>query len=104
MASQKAYLDYILDQLSELEGITYRPMMGEYLLYFQGRLFGGIYDDRFLVKPVSAAYKRMPEAILEEPYAGAKKMLPVDRVDDRAFLLDLIAGMYEELPQHRKKR
>ena len=104
MASTKAYLDYVLDQLSELEDITCRPMMGEYILYYRGKAFGGIYDDRFLVKPVKAAAAMMPEASLEIPYEGAKGMLLVDDVEDRGFLRDLVEAMYEELPYPKQKR
>ena len=104
MASGKAYLDFILEQLSELEEITYRAMMGEYILYYRGRIVGGIYDDRFLVKPTKTAASMMPDAGRERPYDGAKEMLLVDNVDNRAFLRDLLDGMYAELPVPRKKR
>ena len=80
MASSNSYLEYVLDLLSGLDGITYRPMMGEYMLYYRGRIFGGIYDDRFLVKPVKAAIEMMPDAEYEIPYEGAKEMLLVDDV------------------------
>ena len=73
MASSKDYLDYILDQLSLIDGITYRPMMGEYILYCNGKIFGGIYDDRFLVKPTPAAIERMPDAPRELPMTEQKK-------------------------------
>ena len=98
MASDKEYLEYILDQLSDLDDITFRPMMGEYILYFRGRVFGGIYDNRFLVKPVKAAEKLMPECERELPYEGAKEMLLVEETDDREFLRKLIESMYEQLP------
>ncbi len=104
MASGKEYLDFILDQLSGLKEISYRPMMGEYILYYRGRIVGGIYDDRFLVKPVKAAVERMPEADREIPYEGAKEMLLVDNVDDREFLRELLEAMWEELPAPKKKR
>ena len=81
MASGKEYLNYILEQLSGLEEITYRAMMGEFILYYRGKIVGGIYDDRLLVKPVKAAVAYMPTAIYELPYAGAKEMLLVDEVD-----------------------
>lgn len=97
MASDKGYLTYILEQLSELEDITYRPMMGEYLIYCGGKLIGGIYDDRFLVKPVAAARLRMPGAPEEIPYPGAKPMLLVENVDDRAFLAELIPAIADAL-------
>ena len=102
MASTKEYLSFVLDQLSDLDDISYRAMMGEYILYFRGRIVGGIYDDRFLVKPVPAALSRMPAAPRESPYEGAKEMLLVDNVDDRDFLCDLIRAMYDELPAKKK--
>ncbi len=104
MASSRDYLDFILEQLSELDEITYKPMMGEFILYHRGKIFGGIYDDRFLVKPVSAARRLMPEAKMQEPYEGAKEMLAVDDVDSRAFLKKLVEAMYEELPSPKRKR
>ena len=103
MASRKEYLDYILEQLSDAEGVTYRAMMGEYILYCQGRIFGGIYDDRLLVKPTKSAKALLPDAPLELPYEGAKPMLLVDNVDDRAFLRELITAMTPELPAPRRK-
>ena len=106
MASSKEYLDYVLEQLSELDGITFRAMMGEYIIYHQGKIIGGIYDDRFLVKPVPAALKRIPDAPHEQPYAGAKEMLLVEELDDRAFLKDLLSAMTDELPApkpHKRK-
>ena len=104
MASSRDYLDFILEQLSELDEITYKPMMGEFILYYRGKIFGGIYDDRFLVKPVSAARRLMPEAKMQEPYEGAKGMLAVDDVDSRVFLKELVEAMYEELPTPKRKR
>ncbi|MBO4366877.1 MAG: TfoX/Sxy family protein [Clostridia bacterium] len=104
MASSKEYLDFILDQLSEADGISSRPMMGEYLLYCRGKLFGGIYDDRFLVKATPAAAEKMPDAEREIPYEGAKEMLLVDNVDDRDFLKDLVLAMAEELPEPKARR
>lgn len=98
MASSKEYLEFILEQLSDLEGISYRPMMGEYIIYYCGKIIGGIYDDRFLVKPVKAAAAMMPDAEREQPYEGAKEMLLVSRVDDRDFLCELLEAMYDELP------
>ncbi len=103
MASSRGYLEYILEQLSELDGITYRAMMGEYIIYCRGRVIGGIYDDRFLIKPVEAARKRMPDAVMELPYEGAKEMLLVDNVDDRAFLKELLEAVADELPAPKKK-
>ncbi len=103
MASKKEYLNFILEQLSGLEDITYRAMMGEYILYYRGKIVGGIYDDRFLVKPTKSAVAAMPSATYELPYEGAKEMLLVDNVDDKEFLADLLQTMYEELPAPKKK-
>ena len=96
MPSSKEYLTYILDQLSLVDGITSRAMMGEYILYKDGKIFGGVYDDRFLVKPTKAALEKMPDAPRELPYEGAKEMLLVEEVDDREFLRDLVTAMTEE--------
>lgn len=104
MASSKEYLDFILEQLSELEEITYRAMMGEYIIYYRGKIVGGIYDDRLLVKPVKSAISLMPSATYELPYEGAKEMLLVDEVDSKDFLTRLFSVMYEELPVPKKKR
>lgn len=104
MASSKKYLDFVLEQLSELEEITYRSMMGEYILYYRGKIVGGIYDDRLLVKPVKSAVSLMPTATYELPYEGAKEMLLVDNVDSKAFLTELFDAMYEELPTPKKKK
>ena len=104
MASSKDYLDFILEQLSELDDITYRAMMGEYIIYYRGKVVGGIYDDRFLVKPVKSAVKMMSEAGLELPYEGAKEMLLVDNVENKEFLRNLLETMYEELPAPKKKK
>ena len=103
MASDKEYLIFILEQLSELEDVSYRPMMGEYIIYYRGKAVGGIYDDRFLVKPTAAAKALMPDAKWELPYDGAKVMLLVDNVDDREFLKKLLQAMYPELPAPKKK-
>lgn len=104
MASSKDYLEFILEQLSELDDITYRAMMGEYVIYYRGKVVGGIYDDRFLVKPVKSAVKMMPEANLELPYEGAKEMILVDNVENKEFLRNLLEAMYEELPAPKKKK
>ena len=102
MASTKDYLDYILEQLGGLEDITYRAMMGEYVLYFKGKVFGGIYDNRFLVKPVRSARALIPNAPLELPYEGAKPMLLVEDPDDREFLTELITAMFSDLPYQKR--
>ena len=104
MASSKEYLAFILAQLSELEGVTYRAMMGEYILYYHGRIVGGIYDNRLLVKPVKAAVSYLPAAVYERPYEGAKEMLLVEDVDNRSFLAGLFRAMYDELPAPRSTR
>ena len=104
MASSKEYLDFILEQLSELDEITYRDMMGEFVIYYRGKIVGGIYDDRLLVKPIKAAISYMPTATYELPYEGAKEMLSVDEVDNREFLTGLFNVMYEELPAPKLKK
>lgn len=103
MASSKEYLDFILDQLSEAEGISWRAMMGEYIIYCGGKVVGGIYDDRFLVKPTKSAIQMMPDAERELPYEGAKEMLLVDNVENRAFLRELIEAVAAELPAPKRK-
>ncbi len=104
MASSKNYLEFILDQLSEMEDISWRSMMGEYIIYYRGKIVGGIYDDRFLVKPVKSAREMMPGADLELPYEGAKEMLLVNDVDNKEFLRELLEAMYEDLPAVKKKK
>ena len=104
MASGKEYLAFILEQVSTLEGVTYKPMMGEFLLYYQGKLVGGIYDDRLLVKPVKSAVAYMPQAARVLPYEGAKEMLLVDEVDDGAYLAGLFAAMADDLPVPKTKK
>lgn len=104
MASSKDYLEYVLDQLSSLDDISYRAMMGEYIIYYQGKIVGGIYDDRFLVKPTKSALDLMPDASRELPYEGAKEMLLVEDIDDRDFLKELLTAMVDELPAPKKKK
>ena len=104
MASSKEYLDFILEQLSGLENVTWKAMMGEYILYWRGKIVGGIYDDRFLVKPTKSALAMMPDADRELPYEGAKEMLLVDNVDNREFLTSLLEAMYGELPAPKQKK
>lgn len=103
MASSKAYLHFILEQLSDLDDISYRAMMGEYILYYRGKIVGGIYDDRLLVKKTSSALELMPAATCELPYEGAKEMLLVDEVDSKEFLTKLFIAMYDELPVPKRK-
>ena len=104
MALSKEYLEYILEQLSDLGDISHRAMMGEYIIYYRGKIVGGIYDDRFLVKPVKSAMEMMPDADMELPYEGAKEMIMVPDVENREFLNELFEAMYDELPSPRKKR
>ena len=104
MASSKQYLDFVLEQLSDLSEITYRAMMGEYILYYREKIVGGIYDDRLLVKPVKSAIALMPNVTYELPYEGAKRMLLVDDVDNKEFLTKLFDAMYNELPTPKKKK
>ena len=102
MASSKEYLEFVLEQLSDLDGISHRAMMGEYIIYYQGKVIGGIYDDRFLVKQTNSAKKLIPDAPLELPYEGAKEMLLPD-VDNRDLLTELIPAIANDLPDKKKK-
>ena len=104
MASSKEYLEFILDQLSELDDISFRTMMGEYIIYYRSKVIGGIYDDRFLVKPTRSSLALMPYTDMEIPYEGAKEMLLVDDVENREFLKKLLESMYDELSAPKKKR
>ena len=104
MASSKEYLTYVLDQLSGLDGVACKPMMGEYILYYQGKIFGGVYDDRLLVKPTKTAKAMLPNAPYALPYDGAKEMLLVEELDDRARLTALVDAMAPELPTPKQKR
>ena len=104
MSSSKDYLDFVLEQLSEMDGITYRAMMGEYIIYYRGKVIGGIYDDRFLVKSVRSVLTMMQNADKELPYVGAKEMLLVDDIENRRFLRELLEAMYDELPAPKKKK
>ena len=104
MASSKEYLEFILGQLSDLEELTYQAMMGEFIIYYRGKIVGGIYDDRLLVKPVKAAISYIPTAPYELPYEGAKEMLLVNEVDNKEFLTDLFHAMYDELSVSKPKK
>ena len=104
MASSQDYLQFVLEQLSELSDISYRAMMGEFILYYRGRIVGGIYDDRLLVKPVKAAITYMKNPSYELPYDGAKEMLLVDNIDDKEYLAGLFNAMYDELPEPKVKK
>lgn len=104
MASSKEYLQFVLEQLSDLEEISYRAMMGEYIIYYRGKIVGGIYDDRLLVKPVQVAIAYIPTAIYELPYDGAKEMLLVEEVDNKEFLTGLFDAMVAELPAPKSRK
>lgn len=104
MPSSQNYLEFILEQLSGLNDITYRQMMGEYIIYYRDKIVGGIYDNRFLVKSVKTAREKMPDAPMQLPYEGAKEMILVDNVDNRDFLTDLVSAMFNELPEVKKKK
>lgn len=104
MSTSKEYLQFILEQLSDLEEITYRSMMGEYIIYYRGKIASYLCDDRMLVKPVDAAVSYMPKVIYEPPYEGAKAMLLVEEVDNKEFLTGLFRAMYEQLPAPKPKK
>ena len=104
MPSSKEYFNFILEQLSNLNDITYKPMMGEFLIYYRGKLVGGIYDDRLLVKPVKSAISYMPQAEYSVPYEGAKEMLLVDNIDDKEYLAGLFEAMFDDLPMPKAKK
>lgn len=105
MATSKSFLEFLLEQLSELEDVRTRPMMGEYLLYYRDKLMGDICDDRLLVKVTESSAAMLPDAPRELPYDGAKTpMILVDDLDDRAFLKDLLTAMYDELPAPKPKK
>ncbi len=101
MASSKEYLQFILGQLSDLEEINYRAMMGEYIIYYRGRIVGGIYDDRLLVKLTKSAVSYLAAVTYELPYKGEKEMLLVEDVDSKEYLAGLFRAMYDELPVHK---
>ena len=103
MASSQDYLDYVMEQLSELDDISSRPMMGEFIIYYKGKIIGGIYDNRFLVKSTRSSLKMMPDAEKQLPYEGAKEMLAITDIEDKNFLNKLINTMYDELPAVKKK-
>lgn len=104
MASSKDFLEYILDRLSELEDITHRSMIGEYIIYYKGKIAAYVCDNRLLVKPVEAAKNMIPQAIYEPPYEGAKDMILVENTDDKQFMTSLFQAMYGQLPEPKKKR
>ena len=104
MASSKEYLDFILEQVSELDNVSYKAMMGEFIIYYKGKIIGGIYDDRLLVKPVQSAINYMPNAVYELPYDGAKEMVLIDDVDNKEFLIGLFDAVYDDLPAPKPKK
>lgn len=104
MATKKEYLELILDQLSGLSEITYCKMMGEYIIYYRGKIAAYVCDDRFLVKPVESVKQMIPNAPLEPPYEGAKDMVLIEDIDNREFLTKLFDAMYEELPEPKRKK
>lgn len=103
MASSKEYLQFVLEQLSALTDVSYRPMMGEYVLYCHGVVVGGIYDDRFLLKPAKIARQLMPDAPTDIPYPGAKEMLVAD-VDDAELACRAVEAIAAELSVSKRKR
>ncbi len=104
MATSKEYLNFVLEQLSDLEEISCRSMMGEYIIYYRGKIAAYVCDDRLLVKPTASAISHMPDAAFEPPYEGAKDMLLVTNLDDKAFLTELFYAMYDELPTPKPKK
>ena len=104
MATSRQFLDYVLEQLSGLEQVRVRPMMGEYLFYYRDRYAAGLCDNRLLVKPVPSARSLLPDAALEPPYEGAQPMLAVDCLEDREKLERLFTAILDELPPPKKGR
>lgn len=104
MATNKEYLTFVLEQLSEISDITYRQMMGEYIIYQNGKIAAYICDNRLLVKPVPSAEAMLPGAPHEPPYDSAKDMILVEQVEDKQFLTKLFNAMYDELPLPKKKK
>lgn len=104
MASTREYLDFVLEQLSGLDDISFRAMMGEFIIYYKGKIIGGVYDNRLLVKPVPAVLSLVDAPRYELPYEGAKEMILVEDIDNKEFLARLVSSMYEELPEAKKKR
>lgn len=104
MASNIDFLDYVLEQLSDLDDISYRAMMSEFIIYYRDKIIGGIYDNRFLVKPTKTALDMMPYAQKQLPYEGAKEMLVVDDIENKQLLCEMIEKMYDELPAVKKRK
>ena len=103
MSSTNQYLEFVLDLLGELDDVAHRKMMGGYVLYYRGKVIGGIYDDRFLLKVTPASERLLPDAPRAIPYEGAKEMLLVE-IEDRDALCDVVSAMWEELPAPKKKK
>ena len=103
MSSTNQYLEFVLDLLGELDNVAYRKMMGEYVLYYRGKVVGGVYDDRFLLKVTPASERLLPDAPRAIPYEGATEMLLVE-IEDRDALCDVVDAMWEELPALKKRK
>lgn len=104
MATSTEFLNYVLEQLRDIQDVSYRQMMGEYLLYYRGKLIGDICDNRVLIKPVEAAKKLLPEAEMQPPYEGAKDMIVLDEFENSEFISELFEAMYSELPEPKAKK
>ena len=104
MATTKEFLNYLLEQLRDIPDISVKPMMGEYLMYYQGKLVGDICDNRVLIKPVAAAKELMPDAEMQPPYSGAKDMLVLEEIEDAEFVKCLFDAMYPQLPAPKIKK
>ena len=103
MSSTKEYLDFVLEQLSDLPDIDYRAMMGEFIIYYHGRVIGGIYDNRFLIKPTKSAKEILPNAPMETPYPKGSPMIMIPDIENRELLVQLFNAMYLELPDRKKR-
>ncbi|MCR5506715.1 MAG: TfoX/Sxy family protein [bacterium] len=99
MPSNKEFLDFILEQLSQLSDIKYRKMMGEYIIYYRGKVVGGIYDNRFLIKPTKSVLEIIPDAVMEIPYPNAKPMVLIEDIENQKLLVQLFNQIYSELPK-----
>lgn len=103
MATKQSFLEYVSAQLDGLD-VRFRPMMGEYVVYYREKVIGGLYDDALAVKDVPTARALLPDAEPQPPYPGAKGMLFVDRLDDREFLAELFEAMWPELPAPKPRK
>lgn len=105
MATSKEYMEFLMEQLSELDGVYYRSMMGEYLIYYKDKVAAYICAERFLVRPVPSAIRLLPEAEYDSMTdGGRKKLLRFDDVDNRELLIDLFVSIYEELPKPKARK